>query len=159
MTTSAWALLAWFAFMASDGRKAVGPAWPVRGVISSPFGRRKHPVTGESQFHHGVDVACPVGTPVCAPVAGVCTIGRSDTGGNMLTLDGDHVRIRFMHLDRIVLPASPKVSVGHVVAYTGTTGRVTGPHCHIEVFVGPPGSMERVDPCAFFNTPKPERLV
>lgn len=110
---------------------------PIIGKITSPFGKRKHPVTGIVSFHNGVDIACPAGTAIVAPAHG--TIHRLWTdprGGmclSMLTPEG--VRYGFAHLENRLVKAGQEVREGDVIALSGNTGHSTGPHLHFTVKV------------------------
>ncbi|MDR0267672.1 peptidoglycan DD-metalloendopeptidase family protein [Paenibacillus sp.] len=117
-----------------------GPMYmPVSGGrISSGYGRRTHPVTGEvGKMHTGVDLAVPQGTPIHAADEGTVTVAEwmsgygycviVDHGGGMWTLYG-HIR-----QGGIKVKVGDHVSRGQVIAQSGATGRVTGPHLHFEV--------------------------
>lgn len=118
---------------------------PVYGPINSPFGDRKHPVTGELKFHNGVDFPVPVGTPVFSPGPGtIKSVYYSDIGGNQLIIQHDDgFKTGFAHLSKVLVKVGDKVDSGKVVAFTGNTGRVTGPHLHFTV-TDPSGN--KIDP-------------
>lgn len=112
--------------------------WPAGYSINknSPFGYRKDPITGQKKFHHGIDVALPVGTPLVAPADGkVVHKGSGDSGGNVLIMQhGPKDFIVFYHLQKpSALKVGDSVKQGQVVAYSGNTGRSTGPHLHMEL--------------------------
>ena len=110
---------------------------PVIGNISSPFGRRKHPITGVMSFHNGVDIACPAGTAVVAPADGkIHKLWTHQRGGmclSMLTPDG--VRYGFAHLEHRLVKDGQVVREGDVIALSGNTGQSTGPHLHFSMQV------------------------
>lgn len=117
--------------------KLVEP-WPEGYTVNarSPYGPRKHPITGKQTFHHGVDVAMPVGTPLTSPADGVIVhTGNSTSGGFTLIVrhEGD-LHTVYYHLQK---PShrrrGDKVTTGDVIAYSGNTGASTGPHLHFEV--------------------------
>lgn len=117
--------------------KLVAP-WPEGYTVNarSPYGPRVHPITGKTKFHHGVDVALPVGTELRAPADGtVVHTGNSSSGGFTLIIrhEGD-IHTVYYHLQK---PSErrrgDKVSTGEVIAYSGNTGASTGPHLHFEV--------------------------
>lgn len=102
----------------------------------SPYGWRKHPITGRRKFHHGVDVAMPEGTPLVAPADGVVAHkGNGASGGITLILKhADDVFTVFYHLSKPShLLVGSRFEQGEVVAHSGNTGASTGPHLHFEV--------------------------
>lgn len=109
---------------------------PVVGRISSPAGNRYSPITGAREFHDGVDIAVPVGTPVVAPRAGyVAAAGYSASFGRFLRiLHDDYYMSFFAHLDRVPISVGDRVEQGVRVAYSGNTGWSTGPHLHFGLF-------------------------
>lgn len=120
--------------------------WPVRGWISSSFGYRKSPFTGRREFHKGLDIAGPTGTPVYAPAKGtVLFLGKEGGYGKMLVLDhGNGLVTRYGHLNDSSLKISQVVQRGEIIATMGNSGRSTGPHLHYEVRVdGVPVNPER----------------
>jgi murein DD-endopeptidase MepM/ murein hydrolase activator NlpD len=114
-----------------------GLAWPVeRGWrLSSGFGPRFHPLVGKRIEHHGVDIRVPVGTAVRAPAEGVVVgVRKGRTNGRWLELRHEGgLRTLFCHLSRVEVKPGQKVSRGELVARSGETGRVTGPHLHYQV--------------------------
>jgi murein DD-endopeptidase MepM/ murein hydrolase activator NlpD len=110
---------------------------PVDGWITSGFGRRVSPFTGEKGVHQGIDIAAPIGTPILAPADGVVIFtGAKDGFGNFIMIaHGYGVVTRYGHnLQNMVQPGQ-KVSRGEQIATVGMTGRTTGPHCHYEIVV------------------------
>jgi murein DD-endopeptidase MepM/ murein hydrolase activator NlpD len=114
------------------------PEWlnPVEGYISSLGGLRTNPITGKSEFHDGIDIACPVGTKVVAVRDGtVLAAGWSASFGYYVKICfGDDYTAMYAHLDRLLVSPREKVAQGQQVAYSGNTGRSTGPHLHYSVF-------------------------
>lgn len=109
-----------------------------RFKISSPFGWRVHPKTGKKSFHNGIDIACPAGTPIIAPFDGVVALTRSSSGGIQLILTHEGgLRMGFAHLSGYADGIKPGVraKAGQVIAYSGNTGRTTGPHLHFTTAV------------------------
>jgi len=108
------------------------------GYISSKYGSRTHPVTGEkSSFHKGIDLCVPKKTPIHASASGtVIFMAYSGTYGNLIKIDhgGGYVTF-YAHCNNFAsgLKVGDKVSVGETIAYVGATGRVTGPHLHFEI--------------------------
>ena len=112
--------------------------WPEGYSVNarSPFGWRVHPITGRRKFHHGVDVALPVGTPLTAPADGVVVKkGNGPSGGVTLILKHeDNRHTVYYHLQKPShLLKGTRVERGELIAYSGNTGASTGPHLHFEV--------------------------
>lgn len=108
-----------------------------RPRLSSPFGKRRHPILQYEIFHKGVDLAVPKNTPVMAAADGVIEIiGRKGSYGKYIRLGhkGGY-QTAYAHLNgyRQDLKVGSRVKRGEVIAYVGTTGRSTGPHLHFEV--------------------------
>lgn len=112
--------------------------WPDGFTINarSPFGPRRHPISGKMSFHHGIDVAMPVGTPLKAGADGVVAHkGNGGSGGVTLLLrHANNMHTVYYHLQKpSTLPVGAQVKAGDVVAYSGNTGASTGPHLHYEL--------------------------
>jgi murein DD-endopeptidase MepM/ murein hydrolase activator NlpD len=109
--------------------------WPVRGWVTSSFGNRISPLTGELQFHAGIDITAEIGTPVVAPADGVVIKAGFEAGyGNMVELShGYGLKTVFGHNSRLNVKPGQHVQRGDIVAYVGDTGSSTGPHLHYEV--------------------------
>jgi murein DD-endopeptidase MepM/ murein hydrolase activator NlpD len=109
--------------------------WPVRGFLSSTFGARVDPFTGQQRMHEAIDIVAPKGTPVKAPADGIVTFaGHDSTFGNMLVIDhGYGVITRYGHNDSIVVREGQRVKRGDTISMVGSTGRSTGPHLHYEI--------------------------
>jgi murein DD-endopeptidase MepM/ murein hydrolase activator NlpD len=102
----------------------------------SPFGWRVHPITGKRTFHHGVDVALPVGTPLTAPADGVVVKkGNGPSGGVTLILKHeDNRHTVYYHLQKPShLAKGATVKRGELLGFSGNTGASTGPHLHMEL--------------------------
>lgn len=109
---------------------------PVHGVLSSPFGVRKHPITGKPDFHTGVDIAAPLRTPIGAAWPGVVVeIGKSQIYGNFVKLDHGGFQTRYCHCDSIPTKIGMRLRQGETVGYVGNTGVSTGPHLHFELLI------------------------
>jgi len=111
------------------------PAWPVKGVVSSGFGMRKDPFTGESRFHDGLDIAAPEGTAIKAAMPGKVAFSGVKKGyGNVVILDhGKGLRTLYAHNRRNLVAQGGFLEAGTVLAEVGSSGRSTGPHLHFEV--------------------------
>jgi murein DD-endopeptidase MepM/ murein hydrolase activator NlpD len=105
--------------------------------VSSGFGYRIHPVTGQRQFHGGIDLAAPVGTPVRAVADGrVIFRGRKGNAGNLVTIaHGGGLHTMYMHLSRYAASCryGKGVKQGDIIGYVGSTGRATGPHLDFRI--------------------------
>lgn len=111
---------------------AAGPKLP---RLTSHFGTRRDPFTGEYRHHSGIDIAAPLGTSVRSAASGrVIFAGRAGGYGNMVELDhGNGLRTRYAHLSRILVGSGATVAEGELIAEAGSTGRSTGSHLHFEV--------------------------
>lgn len=120
-----------------------GPVWgrPVpQGRLTSPFGQRVHPLSGERVHHRGVDLAAPAGTPIVSPAPGRVAVATEryeggDHHGTVLVLDhGEGLRSFYSHLDSLSVTPGQEVVRGQQVGTVGSSGEVTGPHLHFEVW-------------------------
>jgi murein DD-endopeptidase MepM/ murein hydrolase activator NlpD len=109
---------------------------PVSGFFSDGFGWRRDPIDGSREFHKGVDIVAPTGTPVRASADGLVTAaGRMAGYGSMIHLvHGFGMGTRYGHLSRVMVAPGQRVKRGDVIGLVGSTGRSTGPHLHYEVF-------------------------
>lgn len=111
--------------------------WPLDGYteVSSPFGYRTNPFTGELELHRGVDIPAPEGTPVHAAADGrVVIAGGNDSYGNYVKIDhGEGLMTLYAHNSALNVKVGQVVQQGDVIAYVGSTGDSTGNHCHWEV--------------------------
>jgi len=108
---------------------------PVVAKISSKFGERVHPVTKEKHLHNGVDYKLPVGTAIKSPSDGKVILQILDApgvaGGNQLIiLHSNGYKTGYAHLSKFVKNKGDSVKQGDIIALSGDTGRVTGPHLH-----------------------------
>jgi murein DD-endopeptidase MepM/ murein hydrolase activator NlpD len=99
-------------------------------AISSPFGMRPDPWTGAPEFHVGIDLRGPIGTPISATAPGVVTYAGWETGyGQLVVIDhGYGLSTRYSHLDKILVHVGEKVTLHETVGLMGNTGWSTGPH-------------------------------
>jgi murein DD-endopeptidase MepM/ murein hydrolase activator NlpD len=111
---------------------------PVAGVVSSSFGLRHHPISGDKHFHGGVDIAAPAGAEIKAAGPGKVTFSGMAKGyGNLVEIDhGDGTVSRYAHNAANLVAVGDEVQVGQIIATVGSTGRATGPHVHFEVRQG-----------------------
>jgi murein DD-endopeptidase MepM/ murein hydrolase activator NlpD len=108
---------------------------PVSGVISSPQGWRKDPISGEARYHAGTDIAAPLGTPIRAVADGrVIESGPKGSYGYAVVIQTDDGRkMLYAHNNRNFVQVGDRISRGEEIAEVGSTGRATGPHVHFEV--------------------------
>ena len=112
---------------------------PVAGTITSQFGHRVDPITGEVSSHTGTDIACAEGTPILAAANGTVTVanGLDSWGGSYgyyIQIDhGGGLETLYAHCSSICVTTGQQVQAGEVIGYVGHTGRVTGNHLHLEV--------------------------
>ncbi|MEG2174257.1 MAG: M23 family metallopeptidase [Oscillospiraceae bacterium] len=109
---------------------------PVTGPLTSPFGLRQHPMTGEMDFHTGIDLSAPRATPIGAALPGIVVeTGESNVYGNYVRLDHGGVETRYCHCDKVTVRVGMRLRQGECVALVGSTGMSTGPHVHFELLV------------------------
>jgi murein DD-endopeptidase MepM/ murein hydrolase activator NlpD len=108
--------------------------WPATGRVSGVYGSQRILGGVPMNFHGGVDVAQPAGTPVVAPASGVIALAAEkpfSLEGNLLIIDhGNQLFSAFLHLSRIDVKVGDRVAQGQRVGAIGRTGRATGPHLH-----------------------------
>ena len=118
---------------------------PTNGVVSSGFGFRRHPVSGDVKFHYGTDIAAPRGTPIYAFADGVVSVtGESATLGKYITVthsgsapDGDDITVTttYAHCGEVLFPSGATVVAGDKIASVSRTGNATGDCLHFELKV------------------------
>ena len=129
--------------------------WPltISGTITSQFGYRTDPISGETSYHSGTDIAAPAGSPILAAASGTVTVAnaldswgggygyyvRIDHGGGLETL--------YAHCSSICVTTGQQVQAGQVIGYVGQTGRATGNHLHFEVYQ----DGQRADAMSYFS--------
>lgn len=108
---------------------------PARGYISSEFGFRYNPFSGNRTFHAGIDIANHVGTKIYAPADGLVTfVGSLGGFGNVVRLDhGFGIVSKFGHNSKILIKNGTRVKRGDLLAEMGSSGRSTGPHLHYQI--------------------------
>ena len=114
---------------------------PVAGTITSQFGHRVDPITGEVSSHTGTDIACAEGTPILAAADGVVTVanGLDSWGGSygyyIKINHGGGLETLYAHCSSICVTTGQQVQSGQVIGYVGHTGRATGSHLHFEIHI------------------------
>lgn len=123
--------------LSTGGQQVYGPVMSVdwRNKISSNYGDRIHPITGERKTHKGVDIAVPTGTKLYSAIQGtVVTAKYSSSAGNMVVIQNDvGWSVTFMHMDSYIVKNGQRIEKGDFVGYSGNTGNSTGPHLHLQV--------------------------
>ena len=143
--------------MSPDGTRAPTGTlqWPlpVAGTITSQFGHRVDPITGEVSSHTGTDIACAEGTPILAAADGTVTVANSldswgGSYGYYIQIDhGGGLETLYAHYSSICVTTGQQVQAGQVIGYVGHTGRATGSHLHLETRA----NGTRVDSMQFFS--------
>lgn len=115
-----------------------GMIWPISGPITSEFGWRTHPIFGSQRFHSGLDIGGDYGLPIHAAQSGiVIEAGWIGGYGNTVMIEhGGGIVTLYGHNESLAVGVGQSVNQGDVIAYCGSTGNSTGPHCHFEVRVG-----------------------
>ena len=112
-------------------------AWPVPGYtkISSNYGMRVHPITGQYKLHTGVDISAPMGANFVAANDGIVTkAGYNTAYGNMVIIDhGGGISTLYAHGSEILVTVGQTVKRNDPILKVGSTGYSTGPHAHFEV--------------------------
>ncbi len=114
-----------------------GMIWPISGPITSEFGWRTHPIFGSQRFHSGLDIGGDYGMPIHAAASGVVIeAGWIGGYGNTVMIEhGSGIVTLYGHNESLAVGVGQQVNQGDVIAYCGSTGNSTGPHCHFEVRV------------------------
>lgn len=115
-----------------------GMIWPISGPITSEFGWRSHPIFGDARFHSGLDIGGDYGLPIHAAQSGiVIEAGWIGGYGNTVMIEhGGGIVTLYGHNESLAVGVGQQVNQGDVIAYCGSTGNSTGPHCHFEVRLG-----------------------
>ena len=148
--TDGWIPGAEVPFIGVDGFcSPVGSSWESR--VTSEFGYRTDPFTGQPSGHTGIDIAVPTGTPVRAALPGTVTTAAYNAGGYGYYVMIDHgngMVTLYAHNSKLLVRAGDTVESGDIVSLSGSTGRSTGPHLHFEVRV----NGQRVNPRSYLPT-------
>lgn len=123
---------------------------PIVGGLSSTFGYRTHPISGEYLMHEGVDLVAEEGREILAFADGIVDyVGESEVYGLYLQLEhGDGYETFYAHCSALLVTDGASVSKGDVIALVGETGEVTGAHLHFEL----KENGERIDPLPYVET-------
>lgn len=108
--------------------------WPVNGKVISGVGMRTSPWTGAMEYHAGLDIPNPIGTPVHA--SGDAVVESIDRKlGTIVLNHGQEIKTQYAHLSKILVGQGARVRRGQPIAEVGNSGKSTGPHLHYEVRV------------------------
>lgn len=136
------------------GGSAVGNGsfiWPCPSCtyITSRFGERIHPITGDKKNHNGLDIGAGYGAAIVAADGGSVTLAGVNSGyGNCVMINhGNGYVTLYGHMSSIAVSNGQSVSQGDTIGYVGSTGLSTGPHLHFEIHSG--GGL--IDPEQFFS--------
>ena len=111
-------------------RSGSGYIWPIKGIITSSFGKRN------GGYHHGLDIAADKGTAIAAAKAGTVTFTgwySSIYGRAIIIRHSDTEESVYAHLQSILVSQGAKVKAGQTIATVGESGNATGPHLHLEI--------------------------
>ncbi|MCA0437826.1 MAG: M23 family metallopeptidase [Actinobacteria bacterium] len=143
--------------VAAESSRVVFPVPEGAWVLTSDYGPRVHPITGESSFHTGTDFAAPDGTPILAAADGTVTVAEFSGGyGGLIVIehqiDGQTVATAYAHMwdHGIHVTAGDQVTAGQHIGDIGSAGNSTGPHLHFEVRTGGTDGAH-TDPAAWLN--------
>jgi len=109
--------------------------WPSKGWLSSSFGYRNSPFTGEKEFHKGIDISTRIGAPILSSADGVVSFSGWDRGyGRVVVLKHGHgFETKYAHLKKSLVKKGQHVKRGETIGLVGVSGRTTGSHLHYEV--------------------------
>jgi murein DD-endopeptidase MepM/ murein hydrolase activator NlpD len=123
---------------------------PYRVPVTSGYGWRSNPVTGQYSFHSGIDLGASMGTPVLAAKTGKVEYAGWEGGyGNFIEIVHNSIGTRYAHLSQIYVAAGQRVVRGQQIGSVGSTGRSTGPHLHFEVMVPSAQGWSTLDPATY----------
>lgn len=109
---------------------------PVNGNITSKYGYRIHPVTNQRSLHTGVDYAVSIGTPVKSIFNGtVTTATEYGNNGKYIVVSNKDIKVAYLHLSDYLVKVGDEVKQGQSIALSGNTGRSTGPHLHMSLYI------------------------
>ena len=133
-----------------------GFAWPLPGynTITSEWGMRVHPITGENRLHDGMDISGYLvnGKPIVAAASGTVILSQYYWGyGNCVQIShGTGVVTLYAHCSALAVNVGDVVAAGQVIGYVGSTGNSTGPHLHFSIFI----QGESINPRIYLTIPK-----
>lgn len=108
---------------------------PVNGIATSRFGNRTSPIDGDPDKHTGVDLRAAIGTPIKSAISGTVveySTNNPSFGKYIKVKNGDIVTV-YAHCSKLNVKKGQQVKQGDIIAYSGDTGKVNGPHLHFEI--------------------------
>ncbi len=119
----------------ADNESEFEPIFPCQGRISSPYGERLHPISGQGDFHNGIDIAAVLGTEIKAIEDGVVEkCEYNQYSGNFAVIrHNDSTTSSYAHMAKAEVTTGQKVKKGDIIGIVGNTGSSTGPHLHMEI--------------------------
>lgn len=122
---------------------------PVSGTVSSVYGYRADPFTGQIAAHNGLDIAANEGSEIYAVLNGIVELANYTNGdyGNYVIINHGAFKTLYGHCQNLKVKKGQNVTAGQIIATCGSTGRSTGPHLHFEIRIGE----KRIDPTPFLN--------
>lgn len=138
------------------GANSAGLIYPLASPapITSPYGWRIHPISGDSRLHKGVDYGAPTGTPILAAARGRVDIAGELSGyGSTVVIrhNNDTLETLYGHMSQILVKEGQWVEQGTVIGLVGSTGYSTGPHLHFEVLQPTSDGWVAIDPVPLIN--------
>ena len=124
--------------------------FPFNGAITSTFGHRENPFTGENvEVHKGLDIRGPIGSPVKAMAKGEVEFAglRGGFGNCIMLKHGNGFETLYGHLSKILVHVGQQIEIGQQIGNIGSTGRSTGPHLHYEIH----HNGEKINPQSFLT--------
>jgi murein DD-endopeptidase MepM/ murein hydrolase activator NlpD len=109
---------------------------PVPGSITSAYDNRVNPISGREEFHRGIDLSVPEGTPILTTADGIASYsGWNGGGGNVIVIEHGHgFSTYYAHNQRNAVQVGQRVKRGELIGYAGATGNATGNHVHYEIW-------------------------
>lgn len=143
----------WIAQQKFDKEALVNGAPLKDGFLSSDFGWRADPFSGQSEMHEGVDFSAPEGSEIAAVASGIVTWSAEKAGyGNLVEINhGNGFKTRYGHCKKNLVQIGEMVQKGQIIALVGSTGRSSGPHVHFEVYK----NNRVVDPASYIRNTVP----
>lgn len=107
------------------------------GIITSKFGNRKDPITGEEKFHKGIDISADDTTQIYPVISGIVSdVNENSSYGKYIIIDhGNNIKSLYAHCSDVIVKKGDSVSVDAPIAHVGNTGHSTGNHLHLELLV------------------------
>ncbi|MHB1008677.1 MAG: peptidoglycan DD-metalloendopeptidase family protein [Propionibacteriaceae bacterium] len=123
-------------------RASMALLMPASGPVTSPYGMRRHPLTGVWKLHDGTDIGAACGTPIRAAASGtVAALSFTGAYGNRVVIDHGvaspgRLTTAYAHAGGVVVSVGDRVAAGQVIGTVGRTGLTTGCHVHVQVWAG-----------------------